>query len=208
MSALKDISGKVFGRLKVIEKTNERLNSGAIKWLCLCDCGAMKSISGVSLRNGDSKSCGCLFIDTAKNKGLAKKAHGMTESAEYHTWIGMKQRCLNKNNSKYVSYGSRGISVCDEWVNSFPTFYADMGDRPDGTTLDRIDPNGNYCFDNCRWATQKQQQNNRTNNKKIELFGVTYTLALACEKFKKNQDKVQQRLKRGWSTEKAFDFDL
>lgn len=133
-----------------------------------------------------------------------KKSHGMTHSRTYTSWVGMKARCLNQKNPKYNRYGGRGIKVCPQWVISFDAFLADMGEVPQSFSLDRIDSNGNYEPSNCRWADQKTQQNNRTNNHRVLYAGQWLTLAQLQDETGLSQDMVQQRLARGVPMEEAI----
>jgi hypothetical protein len=203
MGQLVNLLGGQFGRLTVVEKTNKRGSSGAVFWKCLCECGKTKDVSSSCLRTEQTKSCGCLFLDMAAAKGKAKHKHGMTNTSTYRSWGGMKQRCYNPNNKKYHRYGALGITVCDEWFNSFQKFLDDMGECPKGMSIDRIDVSNGYYKENCRWATQKEQQNNRSNNVIITVGESPMTMSEYCSKHGLNSDKVQQRLKRGWSQEKA-----
>jgi len=203
MGVFVDLTEQKFGFLKAIEKTKKRASSGSVVWLCLCDCGKYHEVASTSLKNGQTKSCGCLFLDVAKSKGHAKRTHGMTATRIYSIWTNMKGRCYSKTNTKYPTYGGRGIVVCDAWKDSFESFFLDMGHPPEGCTLDRIDVNGNYEKSNCRWATQKEQQNNRRNNVIITVGEKPMTMAEYCDENGLNADKVQQRLKRGWSQERA-----
>jgi len=164
-----DLTGQKFGRLTVIKMIDERLNNGRIQWKCKCECGKIKNITGIYLRQGESRSCGCLHKDNIK------KTHGLSKCKTYKTWSHMIQRCENSKRIKYKDYGGRGIKVCERW-HKFENFYEDMGERPDKTTLDRIDNNKGYYKENCRWATSKQQSRNKRNNINYTYNGKTQCL--------------------------------
>jgi hypothetical protein len=153
--------GDRYGFQSIIEEVEPYVfPSGETKrrFRCICDCGNIRSVNLTGLRNGSIKSCGCKEII------YPHKTHGNTNSVEYRTWADMKSRCYNTKVKNYKNYGGRGIIVCDRWLNSFQNFLEDMGKRPDGYTIDRINVDGNYEPNNVRWATWKEQQNNRRNN--------------------------------------------
>lgn len=165
-----DISGMRFGRLTAIKQNGFDVSHSRrhIKWDCLCDCGNMFSARLNSLSSGGLISCGCI-----KRSATHKITHNMVKTKEYKTWARIKTRCLNSKSKDYHLYGGRGIRICNEWETSFEVFYKDMGPRPDGViSIDRVDTNGNYEKNNCRWADNKTQSRNKRNNKFYEFNGM------------------------------------
>lgn len=150
-----DLTGQRFGRLVVIKEAMERPRHRRY-WVCLCDCGVEKEIAMTSLRSNLTSSCGCYGREKTSQ---ANSKHNMSDTPTYNSWRSMKERCDNPNNSHYIWYGVRGIGYPEEW-KEFLNFFEDMGERPIGMTLDRIDVNLNYSKENCKWSTVSEQNLN------------------------------------------------
>jgi len=155
MSKVRDLTGEKFGFLTALRPDGSQ--NGSIVWLCLCDCGSHHHVARYNLITGGTKSCGC-----QKYKNMHNKVHGHSypPTRTYESWAAMIQRCTNPKHVDWHRYGGRGIKVCKRWM-TFANFLADMGERGDGLTLDRIDPDGDYKPSNCRWASWKEQRINQ-----------------------------------------------
>ena len=162
MGVVNDITGQVFGRLKVISRSAND-PSGRAKWLCTCTCGNTTTVLGGSLRDGNTKSCGCLHKDSAASIGHLNRTHGFAGTRFYKIWKGIKERCNNPNNEAFKNYGAFNIKVCDEWEDSFENFARDMFEEYDDTlTLERIDINKGYSKENCKWIPLPAQARNKS----------------------------------------------
>lgn len=181
--------------------------NGICEWLCLCSCGGQKIAKRSHLRAGDAKSCGCLMLTRMFKHGFASR--GKPIPPEYRAWLMMKQRCGNPNNKEYRNYGARGITVCQEWRSSFTEFFSDMGERPSKDhSIDRINVNGHYSKENCRWATRIEQQNNKRDNIFYLYRGRQVTLSEIARLTRINRSTLQSRLRshKGLTIEAAINF--
>jgi hypothetical protein len=201
MGVAVDLVGQRFGRLLVVSRVGND-KRGEVLWNCKCDCGNTTVVLSSNLRKGGTKSCGC-YKEELFAKGL-HTTHGMCGTPTYSSWQNILQRCNNENSTFYYRYGGRGIKVCDEWLK-FDNFYRDMGECPDTGTIDRIDNDGNYCKENCRWATQKTNSRNKSNNVNITYAGKTQCVAAWEEELGFNYGTLWNRLYTfKWSLEKAM----
>lgn len=163
---------------------------------CLCSCGNTTQSTITKLKSGETKSCGCYRKEI-------KTTHNLSYHKLYKLWSCIIQRTTNRNNDRYASYGGRGIMVCESW-KKFENFYADMGERPTGTTLDRIDNKKGYCKENCKWSTPEEQMNNMRSNKFLEYDGKRLTIAQWSRNLGVTYCSLATRIRRGWSIEDAI----
>jgi hypothetical protein len=196
-----DHRGEKFGRLTIF--AFDRYTKRGALWKCLCECGNIISVGFGPLNNGNTKSCGCYKREKFRK---TVTVHGMHGTPEYVVWIGVHARCYNPKSKNYRYYGGRGIIMCERWKNSFINFYADMGNRPfdQHTTIDRIDGNGPYSPENCRWATDIEQHNNQRNNHQISYNGETKTIAEWARELDIPYHRLRSRIIRGMPIERAF----
>lgn len=187
-----DLTGKRFGKLLVI-RVDKKSDLKHLKWICRCSCGKMASIRGSSLTSGSSKSCKCEWIK-----------HGMSGSGVYKIYTSMIQRCSNKKHPSYHHYGGRGIRVCKRWKAGFKNFQEDMGKRPHGLELERIDNSKGYRPDNCKWANRKEQMRNTRGNRIITIDGTKMILTDWLKKRKMSSAAFYDRVSKGWSIRKAL----
>jgi len=200
MPRLVDLTGKRFGRLVVIKRVVNN-KWGQSRWLCLCDCGKKPIVSNTHLRTGSVQSCGCMNIEKLTRHGGAKRGKRLKI---YAVWGAMIQRCTNPNNRQWKNYGNRGITVCERWMK-FENFLEDMGKPPGhGYSIERKDNNGNYCKENCIWATRKEQNRNKRDNHLITFGGKTQCLTDWAEEIGIKQETILKRFRISWSIEKAL----
>lgn len=190
-----------YGKLKPLKEL--RLKNRRA-FYCKCDCGNFKNIFLKYLRNGDTRSCGCI---NKKETSARFKKHGMSRTNEYNIWLAMISRCENVKNKSFLNYGGRGISVCSSW-KKFENFIKDMGKKPENLTLDRIDNDGNYEPNNCRWATRKQQSRNTSRNVYIEYNGENMCVKDWAIKLGVRDKLIHERISYGWPIEKVLSIKI
>lgn len=198
----KDLSGLRFGRLTVIRRvTNSTSNGRGHKWECRCSCGETKVVLRRYLVTDRIRSCGCLLNES---RGHNLRTHGLSYTPEFKTWVSMIERCKNTGRTWQVYHGARGIKVCDRWL-VFENFLADMGHRPSPQhSIDRIDNDGDYTPDNCRWATPKQQSANTHRNVRFTYNGITMCLSEWERAVGLKRSSLSHRLTAGWTFERAL----
>lgn len=198
MSRIIDLTGRRFGKIVVLrrEGTYHWRSGSCPSWLCKCDCGRTIVVLGPNLRRGQA-SCTCIFVRHGEySRGL---------SAEYRIWRGLITRCTNHRGREWPNYGGRGIRVCERWRADFNAFLADMGRRPTSAhSIDRIDNDGHYEPGNCRWATDTEQAANKRNNVTLTWRGRTLHLAEWARQLGIKKTTIRERLRRGWSHERAL----
>lgn len=185
-----NLTGRRFGTLQVLGRSADTGGGKkpVVKWECICDCGKRTVVKSDSLLSGHSQSCGCRKIK-----------HGRSNKERlYETWKNMRRRCNNPKNSRWENYGGKGVKICHEW-NDYQAFrkWAYANGYNDSLSIDRIDPNGDYCPENCRWADAKVQANNQTRNRRFEYQGEVYTMSQLAEKMGLTYSALQHRVERG-----------
>jgi hypothetical protein len=200
--AIIEMTGKTFGRLKVINRAPNKGKYKRVAWYCKCNCGNLTTVIGAYLRNGNTTSCGC-FKNSSESK---HKTHGLSKKiSEYAAWENMKRRCYYTKSNRYEYYGGRGITVCNRWINSFENFYSDMGAKPSKFhTLERIDVNKNYDPENCKWIHRNEQARNKTNTKYLTIDSVTKRIAEWALIYGVKSSIVFRRISRGWPKDKTL----
>lgn len=204
MARTKDLTGARYGRLVVMERAGSK-NERAT-WLCRCDCGGEKVVAAQELSKGSTRSCGCLAQEQRK-QAAQRQCHGFSRAnmmSERKTWENMIARCYYPKHRSYWAYGAKGVTVCAQWRESFEQFVRDMGRRPVGCTIDRIDSSGDYTPENCRWATMAMQANNKRSNRLLTHDGQTMTVSQWAQHVGIKVPTLFARLKLGWSVHRAL----
>lgn len=196
--------GQRFGRLVYVGEAHSRGKARRI--VARCDCGVVRDYDSHALVSMGTKSCGCLRLEINRASARAQMTtHGMSKTPTFKSWSGAISRCYTPTDDHYQNYGGRGIAVCERWRNSFENFYADMGARPSGMTLDRIYVNGPYAPWNCRWATNIEQSNNRRANQYVTRDGRTQTVTQWAREFGIRGSLAFKRRAAGWPESRWFE---
>jgi hypothetical protein len=204
MGTFEDLTGRRFGRLTVVKRVPNLPGSRLTRWECKCDCGNITHTSRANLLHGHSTSCGCYARELITGNTY-RETHNQSYTRLYHIWQSMKQRCYDKNDNAYKWYGRRGITVCNEWMEyeNFQKWAVTNGYK-NNLTIDRINVNGNYESTNCRWATTKEQNRNKTNNRIIKCKGEKHCMGYWSEKLNIPMNTILNRLNRGCTPEEAL----
>ena len=211
MAKHQDLTGKKFGRLTVLKEVGHP-KPGQYLWECECSCSNHTHIivDGHKLKNGNTKSCGCLHRELLQKRNKENAIHHIENERIYRIWRGMKERCYNKSHKKFEYYGGKGIKICQQWLDSYETFekWSLNNGYNDDLTIERKDNSLDYCPENCCWATWTEQQNHKSNNKYLTYHNETKTLSQWCKELNLNYGRVKARINAlHWSVEKAFEFD-
>lgn len=207
-----DYVGEKFGRLTVVSRLDNYISPSGTKssrWKCVCECGQYVQVLGKHLATGDTVSCGCYRNERRKE---VKTTHGGSKDRLYRVWLNMIARCYNPQETGYSNYGGRGITLCSEWKNDYSVFRdwaLNHGYDPNAargeSTIDRIDVDGNYAPDNCRFTSMREQTNNRRNNRILTYQGEQDSIANWIKRLSLNRAVVYKRIYNGWSTDDAFE---
>ncbi len=195
-----DLTGQRFGRLVVLGKSETRIYGRQLAWECQCDCGVVKPLLTSVLKSGSTKSCGCLKREC---KPPVLLTHGLSRYSGMKVWQGMIRRCTNSEAKDFPLYGGRGVKVCERWMD-VRNFAEDMAEKPEGCSLDRIDPNGDYCPENCRWATPAEQGANKRSNRMIQHEGQVLHMSEWCRRLGVKPSTVINRLNSGMAPSLAL----
>lgn len=201
MRPFRDLTGMKFHRWTVNKHAGRVFSpcgTATQIWHCTCDCGAEKIVRGPSLTAGNSKSCGCWNLEVLRNRAVT---HGMSKTRTYESYLGMIKRCYDPEHNRFPRYGGRGIKVCDRWLESFENFLEDMGECPSAMSLDRVDNDGDYCPQNCKWSSATEQARNRVSNRTLEYGGMSKTVAEWGEYTGLGWSTLNGRLQNGWNVE-------
>jgi len=199
----RDLTDQTFGRLTVLHRVTRTDREGTF-WKCQCSCGNISpAVSASSLLNGTSQSCGCLHLELMRKPDHVVKSQ---RNPAYSAYQCMKTRCLNSNHPSYKHYGAKGVTICPEWLESYDNFIRDLGPMPPGFSLDRINPHGSYCKENCRWADDLTQGNNKRRHLQFQHNGTTKSLTQICREENVNFLCVRQQVVSfGLTLEEAID---
>ena len=205
------MTGKTYGSWTVMAYVGRSGKANRTHWMCQCICGSRQKVCSANLVSGQSRSCGCRAkLSVSQAKTIHGCARNELTTVEYNCYSSIKRRITNPKHPQYKNYGGRGIKMCSRWLEDFRNFLADMGARPSSLcSLDRIDNDGDYSPENCRWTTSKDQARNRSNNVKVTINGDTKCVAEWCDHFGiRVTPTVYDRLKRGWSPEESFTIPI